>query len=72
MTGEVARYVMTTPASEHHLLESLLANSLTVRVPFKRTDFPLLPDDGRLACGTGVKGLTAVVMGVRVYPMSCQ
>jgi hypothetical protein len=55
---------MAASASEYHLLASLLANSLIVRVPLGRTDLPLLPKDEKIAGGAGVEGLTTVVIGV--------
>jgi hypothetical protein len=64
MVGEFARYVIAASASEHHLLANLLANPLIVCVPLKRIDLPLLPNDGKIAGGTGVEGLTTVVIGV--------
>lgn len=64
MVGEFARYVMAASASEYHLFARLLTNSPIVRVPLGRTDLPLLPNDGKQACGTEVEGLITVVIGV--------
>ena len=61
---EFARFVMAASASEYHLFARLLTNSLIVRVPVRWTDLPLLPNDGKQACGTGVEGLINVVIGV--------
>ena len=65
MSGEVARYVIAVAASENHLLTSLLAIPLVLGgagVFLGRTVSPLLPNDGKITCGT--EGLAAVVVGV--------
>ena len=55
---------MAASASEYHLFATLLINSLIVRVPLGRIDLPLLPNDGKQACGTEVEGLITAVIGV--------